>query len=76
MKAYTPKAIACLSCFGVVQGRLNRSTEADLAEAAKGEERFHRFSQVLERHLKGREWLAGDAVTWADFSVGSFLDLA
>jgi glutathione S-transferase len=52
------------------------SAEADLAEVAKGEERFHRFAQVLEQHLKGRDWLVGDAVTLADFSVGSFLDLA
>ena len=50
--------------------------EPDLQEIAKGEERFHRFAQVLETHLKGREWLVGDAVTLADFSIGSFLDLA
>jgi glutathione S-transferase len=52
------------------------SAEADLQEVAKGEERFHRFAQVLEEHLKGRIWLVGDQVTLADFSVGSFLDLA
>lgn len=52
------------------------SAEPDLPEVAKGEERFHRFAQVLEQHLKGRNWLVGDSVTLADFSVGSFLDLA
>lgn len=52
------------------------SAEADPQEIAKGEERFHRFAKVLEDHLKGREWLVGNAVTLADFSVGSFLALA
>lgn len=52
------------------------SAEADLQEVAKGEERFHRFAQVLEQHLKDRDWLVDDHVTLADFSVGSFLDLA
>lgn len=50
--------------------------EADLQEVAKGEERFHRFAQVLEGHLKGRDWLVGHSVTLADLAVGSFLDLA
>ncbi|MEQ1528825.1 MAG: glutathione S-transferase family protein [Methylococcales bacterium] len=49
---------------------------ADQKEIAKGEERFHRFAQVLEAHLKDRQWLVGDSVTLADFSVGSFLDLS
>ncbi|WP_411728435.1 glutathione S-transferase family protein [Methyloglobulus sp.] len=62
--------------FERVVKKLFMSAEADLQEIAKGEERFHRFAQVLEQHLKGREWLVGDSVTLTDFSVGSFLDLA
>jgi glutathione S-transferase len=50
--------------------------EADAIELEKGAEKFRRFADVLEQHLKGRNWLVGDAVTLADFSVGSFLDLA
>jgi glutathione S-transferase len=50
--------------------------ETDLQEVAKGEERFHRFAKVLDDHLKGRAWLVGNSVTLADFSVGSYLDLA
>ncbi len=50
--------------------------EADPAEIAKGEERFHRFADVLENHLKSRKWLVGDTLTLADFSVGSFMALA
>ncbi|MDP2904661.1 MAG: glutathione S-transferase family protein [Methylovulum sp.] len=50
--------------------------EPDANQIAKGEAGFHRFASVLEAHLAGREWLVGDTVTLADFSVGSFLELA
>lgn len=50
--------------------------EPDANEIAKGEDRFNRFAKVLETHLTGREWLVGDTVTLADFSVGSYLSLA
>lgn len=56
--------------------KLTNQTALDVNELAKGEENFHRFAKVLEDHLTGREWLVGDTVTLADFSVGSFLDLA
>jgi glutathione S-transferase len=59
----------------VIKKALNMG-EPDAAEIKKGEERFNRFAQVLNDHLKGREWLVGDSLTLADFSVGSFLDLA
>lgn len=49
--------------------------EADALEIAKGEERFHRFAEVLENHLKNRDWLVGNDLTLADFAVGSFLTL-
>lgn len=49
--------------------------EPDADEITKGEDSFRRFADVLEAHLKGREWLVGDHVTLADLSVGSFLDL-
>lgn len=49
--------------------------EPNSAEIAKGEERFHRFAKVLNEYLVGREWLEGNHVTLADYSVGSFLDL-
>jgi len=50
--------------------------EPNAQELAQGAESFHRFAKILEDHLKGRMWLVGDTVTLADFSVGSFLDLA
>ncbi len=49
--------------------------DTDQQEVAKGEERFHRFASVLEQSLQGRDWLVGDTVTLADFSVGSYFDL-
>lgn len=50
--------------------------EADAAELAKGIEKFRRFADVLEAHLTGRDWLVADRLTLADFSVGSYFDLA
>lgn len=56
--------------------KLRNLGEADAAELEKGAEKFRRFADVLEGHLKGCDWLVGDTLTLADFSVGSFLDLA
>ena len=50
--------------------------EANVQEIEKAEERFHRFAKVLDAHLAGREWLVGNVVTLADFSVGSWLAVA
>lgn len=50
--------------------------EPDAGELAKASENFRRFADILEAHLKGRDWMVGEHVTLADFSVGSFLDLA
>ncbi len=42
---------------------------ADPAEVARGEREFVKFAGVLDRHLAGREWLAGKALTLADIAV-------
>ena len=34
---------------------------------------FRRFAAILNEHLKGRQYLVGDGLTVADFSVGSLL---
>jgi Glutathione S-transferase len=47
----------------------------DPNEIKKAEELFHRFAQVLDDHLKGREWLVGNNITLADYAVASPLDL-
>ena len=50
--------------------------DPDPAELKKGEERMARYAPVLNDHLKGREWLCSGSVTLADFTVGSYLELA
>ena len=47
----------------------------DPGEIKKGEEQFHRFADVLDNHLAGRDWLVGKNLTVADYAVGSLLDL-
>jgi glutathione S-transferase len=43
----------------------------DPAFVARGEQNFVRFAAVLDGHLKGRRWLAGERPTIADFSIGA-----
>jgi glutathione S-transferase len=50
--------------------------EPDASEIAKGEERFHRCAEVLDAHLRGRNYIVGNALTVADFSVGAPLNVA
>ncbi|MGH8651869.1 MAG: glutathione S-transferase family protein [Gammaproteobacteria bacterium] len=50
--------------------------DPDPVELKKGEERLARYAPVLDDHLKGREWLCGGTVTLADFTIGSYLELA
>jgi len=42
----------------------------------RGEQNFNRFASVLNQSLKGREWLTGDDLTIADFSVGVWVPTA
>jgi glutathione S-transferase len=50
--------------------------DPDPNEVARGERQFHEFAQVLDQHLRGRDWLVGGATTLADFSVGCWLTCA
>jgi glutathione S-transferase len=50
--------------------------DPDPVEIAKGEERFHRVAALLDAHLKGRNYITGDKLTVADFSIGAPLNLA
>lgn len=50
------------------------SPDRGAVEAALGG--FRRFAAVLNDHLEGREWLVGDGLTVADFSVGVTLPYA
>jgi glutathione S-transferase len=49
---------------------------ADPVEVEKGLAQFNRAAKVLDEHLKGREFLCGDRLTVADFSVGAALIMA
>ena len=50
--------------------------DPDLAETTKAEAIFHREARLLDEHLQGRTWLAGQHLTLADFSVGAGLGYA
>lgn len=73
--AHFGRAAGILLFEHAIKGLFNLGA-ASVEEIAKGEELFHRFAKVLEAHLIGREWLVGDAVTLADFSVGSWVAVA
>ncbi|CAG4888976.1 glutathione S-transferase family protein [Paraburkholderia saeva] len=50
--------------------------EPDPATVAQEQDAFRRFAGVLDRHLEGRQWLVGDDLTIADFSVAVSLPYA
>jgi glutathione S-transferase len=49
---------------------------ADPAFIARGEQNLRRFAAVLDTSLMGREWLAGNALSIADFSVAGLVPSA
>jgi glutathione S-transferase len=48
----------------------------DPAFIARGEQNFNRFAAVLNDSLKGKNWLVGERLTIADFSVGGLVPSA
>jgi len=48
----------------------------DLAVIERAKEPFHAVARVLEGQLKGRRYVAGDALTLADFALGAAMNLA
>lgn len=52
-----------------------KSGEPDAAAIAKGTETFHRLAAVLDQELTRHEFVAGDGLTVADFSLGAPLNL-
>ncbi len=47
--------------------------EPDQAALKEAEQNFKRFAKILEQQLEGRDFILGDNVTLADFSVGSMM---
>jgi glutathione S-transferase len=60
----------------IVKPVVLKSGEPDAAALAKGAESFHRAATVLDSQLKGRRFIARDALTVADFCLGAPLNLA
>ena len=50
--------------------------EPDAAAVREAQEEFRRYAAVLTEHLEDRQWLVGDAITVADFSVAITLPYA
>lgn len=57
--------------FERVVKQLTGQGAADAAAIAKAETDFARFAPVLNATLQGRRWVTGDALTVADFGLGS-----
>jgi glutathione S-transferase len=49
------------------------NAEPDAAIVARHEQFFHLAAAVLDKHLAGRTWVVGDAVTLADISIAATL---
>jgi glutathione S-transferase len=47
--------------------------DPDPEKVERGEREFREFGQVLDQHLRGRDWLVGRGMTLADVSVGCWL---
>ncbi len=57
--------------------RPNFSDQAERPEVMEGAmARFREFSGVLDGWLKGREWLVGDRLSYADFRVATLMPFA
>ncbi|HLY54416.1 MAG TPA: glutathione S-transferase family protein [Stellaceae bacterium] len=74
--AHWDPACATFIFENLVKGLVTPGAAPDPAALAKGEELFHRFAKVLEGHLAGREYISGDRLTVADFSLGAALNLS
>jgi glutathione S-transferase len=73
--AHWDSACATLIFERFVKGLFGRGA-ADPIEVEKGLTNFNRAAKVLDQHLKGRNFLCGDRLSVADFSIGAPLILA
>lgn len=48
----------------------------DPARVAEGEQKFHFGARILDAHLKGRDFVSGDKLSIADFSLAAALTMA
>src|SRR5262249_39704906 len=74
--AHWDPACAVFIFENLVKSVLLKSGEPDPAALAQGAESFHRAAQVLDGHLKGKNFVTGDPLPFRDFSLGAPLSLA
>ena len=68
--AHLMPAVATLNWERFVKG-LVTGEAADPARLGQGEAEFHTHASLLDAHLAGREWVCGDALSLADFSLAA-----
>jgi glutathione S-transferase len=68
------------ACATIVFERLVKKMlqmgEPDPVKVQEGEQNFNRYAQILNSNLKGREFVTGNTLTLADFSLGAWLNMA
>ncbi len=64
-------AAACLIRERVSKKILGGSHAIDLAEIARGEALLPAAALVLDHHLAGKQWIAQDRLTLADFAIAA-----
>jgi glutathione S-transferase len=69
---WQPMFVPVLAAF-VGQLLLSEAAAPAPAEVNWGDERFQTLATFLDAHLRGREFIVGDEVTLADFSVAAMM---
>jgi glutathione S-transferase len=69
-------AACVVFAFEFVAKRAMGIGEPDMAAIAKATPAFESAAKVLDGHLKGRQYVSGNALTLADFSLGASMVLA
>ena len=68
--AHFMPAVATLNWERFVK-RLVSGQAADPARVAQGEADFHTHARLLDTHLANRDWVSGDTLSLADFSLAA-----
>jgi glutathione S-transferase len=68
-------ALAILAFERFVKGLFGMGPP-DAAEVEKGLAKFNAAARILDTHLRGRDYIAGDRLSLADFSIAAGLTLA
>ncbi|HEV7136784.1 MAG TPA: glutathione S-transferase family protein [Steroidobacteraceae bacterium] len=63
-------AIGILNWEHLIKGMLGLGA-ADAAEVRRGEQLVREFAGVLDVHLRGRDWICGEALSLADIAIAT-----